>query len=50
MAICLHPFLIGHAYRSKWFDKALAHIKSHDKVWITRGGDIIDWYRKNHAA
>ncbi|MGE0747845.1 MAG: polysaccharide deacetylase family protein [Rhodospirillales bacterium] len=50
MAICLHPFLIGHAYRSKWFDKALAHIRGHDKVWITRGGDIIEWYRKNYAA
>jgi hypothetical protein len=26
MATRLHPFLIGHPYRSKYFDKALAHI------------------------
>jgi hypothetical protein len=50
MAICLHPFLIGHAYRSKWFDKALAHIASHDRVWFAKGGEIIDWYKKSYEA
>ena len=28
MSICLHPFLIGHPHRSKYFAKALAHITS----------------------
>jgi hypothetical protein len=28
MSICLHPFLIGHPHRSKYFDQALAHITS----------------------
>jgi peptidoglycan/xylan/chitin deacetylase (PgdA/CDA1 family) len=47
MSICLHPFLIGHPHRSKYFDKALAHIKSRQEVWVTTGGEINDWYRKN---
>ena len=45
MAICLHPFLIGHAFRAKYLDKALAHIRQRKEVWVTRGGEINDWYR-----
>ena len=37
MSICLHPFLIGHPHRSKYLDKALAHIRSRQEVWVTRG-------------
>jgi allantoinase len=48
MSICLHPFLIGHPHRSKYFDRALAHIRSRQEVWITTGGEINDWYRKNY--
>ena len=48
MAICLHPFLIGHPHRSKYFAKALAHITSRQEVWVTTGGEINDWYRKNY--
>jgi peptidoglycan/xylan/chitin deacetylase (PgdA/CDA1 family) len=50
MAICLHPFLIGHAFRSKYFDLALEHITGHDKVWVTTGGEICDWYRKTYLG
>jgi peptidoglycan/xylan/chitin deacetylase (PgdA/CDA1 family) len=48
MSICLHPFLIGHPHRSKYFDQALAHIKSRQEVWVTTGGEINDWYRKEY--
>jgi allantoinase len=48
MSICLHPFLIGHPPRSKYFDQALAHIRARQEVWITTGGEINDWYRKNY--
>jgi len=48
MAISLHPFLIGHPYRSKYFAKALAHITSRQEVWITTGSEIVDWYRQNY--
>jgi len=48
MAIALHPFLIGHPHRSKHFAQALAHIASRQEVWIARGGEIADWYKKNY--
>jgi allantoinase len=48
MAIALHPFLIGHAHRAKYFAKALAHITSRKDVWLTTGGEIIDYFKKNY--
>ena len=45
MAIALHPFLIGHGFRSKYLDKAFAYITGHDKVWLATGSQIADWYR-----
>lgn len=48
MAICLHPFLIGHAFRCKYFDRALKYITEHDGVWVTTGGEIANWYRDNY--
>ncbi len=48
MAICLHPFLIGHPYRSKYFAQALAHITSRQEVWLTTGGQITDWYLQSY--
>jgi hypothetical protein len=47
MAICLHPFLIGHPYRSKYFAQALA-ITSRQEVWLTTAGGIKDWYVQNY--
>jgi peptidoglycan/xylan/chitin deacetylase (PgdA/CDA1 family) len=48
MAISLHPFLIGHPHRSKYFAQALAHIASRQEVWLAKGGEIADWYKKNY--
>ena len=48
MAICLHPFLIGHPYRSKYLARALAHIASRQEVWFASGSEIVDWYRQNY--
>jgi allantoinase len=47
MSICLHPFLIGHPFRSKYFAEALQHITSRQEVWMATGSEIIDWYRQN---
>ena len=44
MAICLHPFLIGHPHRIGALDGALEYICGHDGVWITTGGEIMDHY------
>ena len=48
MSICLHPFLVGHPHRSKYFAKALAHVASRQEVWLATGSEIVDWYRNNY--
>jgi peptidoglycan/xylan/chitin deacetylase (PgdA/CDA1 family) len=50
MAICVHPFLIGHPYRSKYFAQALAHITSRQQVWLATGSEITDWYVQNYLG
>lgn len=49
MAISLHPFLTGHPFRAKYLDKALKYIAARKEVWITRGGDIAEWYYANYV-
>ena len=46
MSISLHPFLIGHGFRSKYFDRALRHIRSREDVWLATGAEISDWYQQ----
>jgi allantoinase len=45
MCIALHPFLIGAAHRIKYLDSALAHIRSHEQVWLATGSEIISAYK-----
>lgn len=49
MSICLHPFIIGHPFRSKYLDRALSEIARVDGVWLATGTEIIDWYKKATA-
>ena len=48
MSICLHPFIIGHPHRAKYFAQALQHITSRQEVWLATGGEILDWYKKRY--
>jgi predicted glycosyltransferase len=50
MAISLHPFLIGHPHRSKYFAQALAHIASRQEVWLATGSEIADWFKTNYLG
>jgi peptidoglycan/xylan/chitin deacetylase (PgdA/CDA1 family) len=50
MSICLHPFIIGHPFRSKYLADALAHIAARHEVWLATGAEIVDWSRKAQAA
>jgi allantoinase len=50
MSICLHPFLVGHPFRSKYLAEAFAHIASRQQVWIATGSEIIDWWRAQRGA
>jgi allantoinase len=44
LSIALHPFLIGHPFRAKHLDRALAYMKERDEVWFATGGAILDWF------
>jgi allantoinase len=41
MAIALHPYISGTAYRIGALDRALKHICSHERVWLATGEEII---------
>ena len=45
LSMALHPFLVGHPFRSRYLERALSHIRKHDAVWVTTGSAIVDWYR-----
>lgn len=48
MAVALHPYLTGHPFRAKWLDRALQYVTSHDRVWLTTGGQIARWYYEHY--
>jgi allantoinase len=45
MSIALHPFLVGHPYRARHLDRALAHMVAHEGVWLATGSELVDWHR-----
>lgn len=44
MALALHPFVIGQAFRAKYLDRALEYIAGHDGVWLTTSDEIAEHY------
>ena len=40
LALALHPFVIGQAFRHKYFDQVLAYLASRPDVWLTTSDDI----------
>lgn len=46
MALALHPFVIGQAFRLKYLDRALAYIATQPGVWLTTSDEIARWYRE----
>jgi peptidoglycan/xylan/chitin deacetylase (PgdA/CDA1 family) len=49
LSLALHPFIVGHPFRARHLERALAHIRRHDKVWIATGSEIVDCWRKQMA-
>lgn len=49
MCIALHPFIIGQPNKIDSLRGALAHITSHDKVWLATGSEIIDAFKVQEA-
>jgi peptidoglycan/xylan/chitin deacetylase (PgdA/CDA1 family) len=50
MALALHPFVSGQAFRAKYIDAALAYIASHDGVWLTTSDEIAEHYARRAAS
>lgn len=50
LSIALHPFIVGHPFRARYLERALAYIRNQDAVWIATGSEILDWYKKESAA
>jgi peptidoglycan/xylan/chitin deacetylase (PgdA/CDA1 family) len=48
MCLVVHPFAIGQPHRIAHFDRVLAHLRSHDDVWIATASDIVDHYLEHH--
>lgn len=48
MVISVHPWVMGWPWRSKYLDRALAHINQYQDIWKASGTEVIDWY-KAHA-
>lgn len=50
MCIPLHSYLIGQPHRIGPFEEVLRHIAADGRAWITRSGDIADFYMNEVAA
>jgi allantoinase len=46
MGIPLHPMIVGQPLRIKYLQRALAHIKKHERVWFATGSEIIAAYQR----
>jgi allantoinase len=44
MALALHPFVIGQAFRLRYLDQALEYVASHPGVWLTTSDEIAEHY------
>lgn len=44
MALALHPFITGQAFRARYLDEALAYVVNHPGVWTTTADAIADHY------
>ncbi|MEV1242661.1 polysaccharide deacetylase family protein [Nonomuraea sp. NPDC050022] len=44
MALALHPFVIGQAFRAKYLDQALEYVASRPDVWLTTSDEIAEHY------
>lgn len=48
MSVSMHPFLAGRPYRTRIFEDFIHHARSHPDVWIARGVDIVDYWRRQY--
>jgi peptidoglycan/xylan/chitin deacetylase (PgdA/CDA1 family) len=49
MGIPLHSMITGQPLRIKYFERAIAEMKRHERVWFATGSEIVDAYRSTNA-
>jgi hypothetical protein len=42
MALALHPFVTGQAFRAKYFDQALEFLSRQPGIWLTTSDEIAE--------
>lgn len=47
MALALHPFVIGQAFRHRYLDEALEYVAQHEGVWLTTSDEIAAHYARS---
>lgn len=47
MALALHPFVTGQAFRAKYFDQALGFLAAQPDAWLTTSDEIGGYYSAN---
>lgn len=48
MAIALHPYLTGQAFRIGYLERSLQYIKGHSAVWFATGEEIASWFYEHN--
>jgi hypothetical protein len=46
MALALHPFVTGQAFRAKYFDQALGFLSEQPCIWLTTSDEIAEHYQR----
>ncbi|MFI6292652.1 polysaccharide deacetylase family protein [Nonomuraea sp. NPDC050790] len=50
MALALHPFVTGQAFRAKYVDQALEYLAAQPDIWLTTSDEIAEHYLRTSAA
>jgi len=50
MALALHPFVIGQAFRARYLAEALEYIAGHEGVWLTTSDEIAAHFHASVAT
>jgi peptidoglycan/xylan/chitin deacetylase (PgdA/CDA1 family) len=46
LGLPLHPMIIGQPLRIRYLERALAHMKKHERVWFATGSEIVEAYER----
>lgn len=50
MVLNIHPWLMGHPFRSKYFDEIITYVVNRKDVWVATGSEIAQWFERQRGA